>query len=107
MNINGTFAQVVEPRILYWFVHPSSVPPTPLGFIRAKGRGTLLIGGLTGSHYTGHKDTWWDKFQLLVADGYIPLEVAQARGLLSRDWEPPALDNTDQVIVMRIQRGEI
>ena len=107
MNINDSFAQFVEPGILYWFVHPSTVPPTPLGFIRNNRGGALLIAGLTGSHCTGHKDTWWDKFQLLIADGYIPLEIAQARGLISPAWLPPALDNTDHVIVMRIRQGEI
>lgn len=56
---------------------------------------------------TGHKDTWRDKFQLLISDGYLPIEVAQAQGLVSVSWKPPELDDTDGAIVGRIQRGEI
>jgi hypothetical protein len=107
MNISGHCPREPEPRIVYWFVHPSTVPPTPLGFIRTNGRGALLIGGLTGSHMTGHKDTWQDKFRLLISDGYLPIEVAQAQGLVSESWKPPAVDGIDHGIVSRIQSGEI
>jgi hypothetical protein len=106
VKTTGDLSRIVEPRILYWFVHPSTVPPTALGFIRDNSRGALLIGGLTGSHYTGHKDTWWVKFRGIISDGYIPLEVAQAQGLVSARWQPPALEDTDDAIVRRIQGGE-
>lgn len=107
MKDSGHFPSDPEPRIVYWFVHPSTIPPTPLGFVRAKGRRALLIRGLTGSHMTGHADTWRDKFRLLISDGYIPIEVAQAQGLVSASWKPPQLDDTDEAIVGRIQCGEI
>jgi hypothetical protein len=98
---------VTAPRILYWFVHPSTTPPTPLGFIRDNRNGALVIGGKTGSHYTGHRDTWWDKFREVVSLGYVPVEQAAAQHLVASDWTPPSLDDKDALIVRRIQNGEI
>src|SRR5258706_12796720 len=99
MNPSDNNSKDPEPGIVYWFVHPSAVPPVPLGFIRTNGRGALLIGGLTGSHMTGHKDTWKDKDQLLISDGYVPIQAAQAQGLISMGWKPPVPNDTDVAVV--------
>jgi hypothetical protein len=98
---------VVEPRVIYWFVHSSTVPPTSLGYIRDNRNGAFVVGGKTGSHYTGHRDTWWDKFREVVSLGYVPVELALAQHLVSPDWTPPPFGDKDALIVHRIQAGEI
>ena len=60
---------IIQPRILSWFVHPSTVPPVPLGYIRDNRGGALVIGGKTDSHYTGHGESWWAKFTETVKLG--------------------------------------
>ena len=102
-----SLSPVLEPRIVYWFVHASTVPQIPLGFVRDNRGGALVIGGKTGSHYTGHRDTWWDKFREVVLLGYVPVEQAVAQHLVPSDWSPPSLDDKDALIVRRIQDGEI
>ena len=98
---------IVEPRSLSWFVHPSGVPPVPLGYIRDNRGGALVIAGKTGSHYTGHGESWWAKLSEIAALGYIPVELASRQHLISADWSPPALDDKDSLLVRRIQDGEI
>jgi hypothetical protein len=98
---------IVEPRFLSWFVHPSAVPPVPLGYIRDNRGGAFVIGGKTGSHYTGHGESWWAKLSEIAALGYIPVELASRQRLITTDWSPPALDDKDSHLVRRIQEGEI
>ena|SRR5215204_2701729 len=98
---------MVEPRSVYWFVHPSAVPPIPLGYVRDNRGGALVIAGKTGSHYTGHGESWWAKLCEIAALGYIPVEFAMRQHLIPTDWSPPALDDTDSLLVHRIQGGEI
>jgi hypothetical protein len=98
---------IVEPRFVCWFVHPSAVPPVPLGYIRDNRGGALVIGGKTGSHYTGHGESWWAKLSNIAALGYIPVEIAIRQQLIAADWMPPALDAQDALLVRRIQNGEI
>ena len=97
-------AHLIEPKKVYWFVEPES-PLTPLGFIR-DGRGAFVIGGKTGSHLTGHAETWWDKLLLIGSLGYIPVELAIKRGVISEDWTPPQPSDQDAVTLNRIQREE-
>jgi hypothetical protein len=80
-------ARLIEPKKVYWFIEPDS-PLTPLSFIRA-GRGAFVIGGKTGSHLTGHVETWWDKLLLIGSLGYIPVELAIGGKLIPEDWAPP------------------
>jgi hypothetical protein len=106
--MNESFSKpLVEPRSLGWFVHPSAVPPVPLGYIRDDRGGAFVIGGKTGSHYTGHGESWWAKLADIAALGYIPVEVAIRQRLIPTDWSPPALDDKDSLLVRRIQSAEI
>jgi hypothetical protein len=98
---------IIQARYLYWFVHSSLVPPVSLGFIRDNRGGALVIGGKTGSHYTGHGESWWAKLSEIARLGYIPLELASHQRLIPTDWSPPALDEKDAYLVRRIQNGEI
>lgn len=100
-------APVVEPRKLSWFVLASSVPPTPLGFIRDNRGGALIVGGATGSHYTGHGESWWDKLCEIGRLGYIPVELGLKREIIPNDWSPPEFSEKDAFLVKRIQQGEI
>jgi hypothetical protein len=97
-------AAIVEPRKLCWLVDASS---TPLGFIRDNRGGAFIVGGATGSHYTGHTESWWDKLCEIGRLGYIPVELAMRRGLISGDWSAPELLDKDAFLVKRIQKGEI
>jgi len=97
-------AHLIEPKKVYWFIHPES-PLVPLGFIR-DGRGAFVIGGKTGSHFTGHAETWWDKLVLIGSLGYIPMEIAITRGVIPDDWTPPRPSDKDGAMLVRIQRGE-
>src|ERR1041385_1542417 len=97
-------AAIVEPRKLCWLVDASS---TPLGFIRDNRGGAFIVGGATGSHYTGHGESWWDKLCKIGRLGYMPVELAIKRELLSADWSAPELSEEDAFLVKRIQKGEI
>src|SRR3954447_20132284 len=98
-------AQFVDPKNVYWLIDPES-PLTPVGFVR-DGRGAFVIGGKTGSHLTGHAETWWDKLLLVGSLGYIPLELAMKRRIVPEDWSPPPLSEKDAKILARILDKEI
>ena len=97
-------AALVEPRKLCWLVDASS---TPLGFIRDNRGGAFIVGGATGSHHTGHGESWWDKLCEIGRLGYVPVELAVKRSLVLSDWSPPELSEKDAHLVKRIQKGEI
>jgi hypothetical protein len=97
-------AVIVEPGKLCWLVDASSMP---LGFIRENRGGAFIVGGATGSHYTGHGESWWDKLCEIGRLGYIPVELAMKRQLISAGWSAPELSEKDAFLVKRIQKGEI
>jgi hypothetical protein len=86
---------LLEIHVIYWFVHPSTVPPKALGFLRDNEERAFIIGGLTGSHWGDHEETWWKQFQKVVWEGYIPIERAVAQNLIPPDWMPPLLEGQD------------
>ena len=67
---------------LYWLVHLESTPPVTLGFVRDKRGGAFIIGGKTGSHATGHGESYWKKLKETIAMGYTPVDVAKDLGTL-------------------------
>jgi hypothetical protein len=97
-------AYLIEPKKVYWFVDPEN-PLTPLGFVR-DGRGAFVIGGKTGSHLTGHAETWWDKLLLIGSLGYIPVEIAMKRDLIPNDWTPPQPSEKDAKTLNRIRKEQ-
>lgn len=80
------------------FVHLGYSPPLPLLFRRISAKGAMVIGGKTGSHRTGHSETYWDKLKEIIKLGYTPVEIAKDVGLLNEDWAPPQLDQIDQLV---------
>jgi hypothetical protein len=102
-----TAATLVKPGLLCWFVDPSTTPPTSVGYIRDHRGGAFVIGGRTGSHYTGHAESWWDKLVLFASAGYVPADVAIRTEILPKDWAPPQVSDKDAELVRRIELKEI
>lgn len=100
---------LLEMHVIYWFVHPSTVPPKAVGFLRDNEGRAFIIGGLTGSHWGAHEDTWWKQFQKIVWEGYIPVERAIAQHLIPPDWMPPSIEGQDSrfVNIILAQRESI
>jgi hypothetical protein len=71
--MNNVTSQINKPlleiHVIYWFVHPSTVPPKALGFLRDNEGRAFILGGLTGSHWGDHEETWWKQFQKFVWGG--------------------------------------
>jgi len=83
---------------LIWFVHLSYEPPLPLCYRRIEDKSAEVIGGKTGSHRTGHSESYWDKLKELIGLGYIPAEIAKDLELLDLNWIPPKMDDIDNKI---------
>jgi len=56
------------------------------------------MGGRTGSHQTGHGETYWSKFKEVIDHGYIPLEDANDLRLLPQGWRMPADGDWEHLI---------
>ncbi len=97
----------IEPGELIWFVHPKHGAKSALGFIRDHRSGAYVYGGHTGSHYTGHGERWTQKLELIESLGYLPLTDARSQGVVPDDWRPPEGEARCDVVVRRIQHGEI
>ena len=84
-------------------VHPGFDPPVPLRFSRL-GSGASIEGGRTGSHQTGHGETYWNKFKEMIDLGYIPVEDATSLNLLPEGWEMPDREQWDELISSSIRK---
>lgn len=82
-----------------WFVHLGYDPPLPLRLHRTSGFGAEVLGGKTGSHATGHGETYWDKISEIIKLGYVPVSVAQELGQLDGNWFPPNTKTLDTEIL--------
>ena len=97
---------ILKPRVIYWFVELSTKPPTALGFLRSDVGGSIVIGGVTGSHLSGHSEGWWEHFCRVVASpGCIPIEEAVRCRAVPPDWSPPPFSDEDTDRVRRIQKN--
>lgn len=92
---------------LQWFIDPDSRPLIALGFVRTNKDGALIIGGKTGTHFTGHGESYWKKFAEIIALGYTPVEVAQDLKMLPMNWLPPQLSPSERDFILDIERGKI
>lgn len=81
-----------------WFVHLSFQPPLPLNIQRSGGLSAVVTGGTTGSHRTGHGETYWDKLVEVIKLGFLPVDVAKELGLLPKDWTAPDPATLDENI---------
>ena len=99
---------IFKSRVIYWFVELSTKPPTALGFLREDNGGSFVIGGLTGSHFGGDSEGWWQHFCRVVASpGCLPIEEAVKGLAVAPDWSPPPLNDRDAYIVNRIQKDGV
>ena len=101
-----TVPHLVEPGRLCWFIDRSSPSSAPLAFIRDHRGGAYVVGGPTGSHYTGHAESWWDKLSLIASSGYIPVELAMQKKIIPPDWAAPSMADKEAQLVERIRSGE-
>lgn len=85
-----------------WFVHCNYDPPLPLKLERDSSLGARVVGGKTGTHYTGHGETYWDKFREIISLGFVPSEVAKEIKAIGDGWSPPEEKALDE----RIARGD-
>ena len=79
-----------------WFVHLGYEPPLPLKVEILPNHAARVIGGKSGSHMTGHGESYWEKIVEVIRLGFVPSEVAKDLGFLRPDWTPPdegQLDN--------------
>lgn len=78
-----------------WFVHLGFEPPLPLKLERTDNLGARVIGGKTGSHLTGHEETYWDKVVEVIQMGFVPVDVAKDIRRLPSDWTAPSILDLD------------
>jgi hypothetical protein len=83
---------------LIWFIH-SRDTSIALGFIRTSNNGAIIVGGKTGSHKTGHGESYWDKMKEIISQNYIPVEVAIDLNILPSDWQEPKLSREDKKLI--------
>ena len=96
----------IEKGCIHWFIHHVNL--TPLGFIRLRQGGALVIGGKTGSHFTEHGESYWEKFKEIISLGYIPAEIAEEFKLVQPRWSPPEISSpTEREWIEKIKRNEM
>ncbi len=78
-------------------IHPGFDPPVPIRFSR-HGSGASIEGGRTGSHQTGHGETYWSKFKEVIDLGYIPVDDAINLNLLPEGWKMPDVGEWAELI---------
>jgi hypothetical protein len=87
-----------EKNKLIWFIHGRDTTIS-LAFIRMPNNGAIVIRGKTGSHKTGHGESYWDKMKEIISLSYIPVEVARDLNLLLPDWSEPKLSSEDKILI--------
>jgi hypothetical protein len=91
---------------IHWFIH--ELDKTPTGLIRMRNGGALIIGGKTGTHLTGHGESYWAKIKELISHGYVPVEIAMELQLVPADWQQPEIQSkTDREWVEKAKRREL
>jgi len=77
-----------------------------LGFYPFKS-GFYVIGGLSGSHHSGHAEKTHEKEKELRTQGYITIREAIDKGILKPDWQPPQIRNSqDRRTIAHIDKVE-
>lgn len=83
---------------ILWFIKENN-PKKALGLLRSQGNGCFIIGGPTGSHLTGHGESWESKWKEYLAKGYIDIGTAKKKGLISLSWAHPKINKEDKYII--------
>lgn len=94
-----------EPGELVWLIHPQHGLKNILGFVRDHHGRAYIFGGHTGSHYTGHGESWGKKMAMLEDQGYLSLQEARSGGWVPENWQPPIDEAEKDVIIAKIREG--
>lgn len=101
MKVEGGF---VEFGVIEWYYN-EQIHDT-LGFYPFKS-GFYIIGGSTGSHHSGYGERVEGKKKELRAKGYVTIQEAIEKGVVSADWQPPKIKNRqDRRIIAHIDKVE-
>lgn len=94
----------MTPRIneISWLIKNGDDSINVVGFLRDHKDGVFIIGGETGSHYSGHSETWKEKWDEYINQNYMPVSSAIEQGVLNDGWTPPEINKDDQEIVDKI-----
>lgn len=92
---------------ILWLVKKKGNQNIIVGFLRDRSDGCFMIGGPTGSYYTGHAESWKLKWEEFIQDGYIDVNSAIKNKLLSSDWQPPKISERDKLIIKMILQGNL
>ena len=103
----ATAVRRFEPGELVWFVHPTHGAKHALALVRDHKTGAYVFGGHTGSHYTGHGEVWVQKLVEIQSLGYLWWRHARSQEIVPANWEPPDQEAKKDIIVARIQNGEL
>ena len=93
---------------LIWFIKEESKNKfRSLAFVRTSKGGALIIGGSTGTHFTGHGESWKKKLEMVLTEGFISFDEAQRRGMIQTPLIFPDLTKSEQEFLEQIQEGII
>jgi hypothetical protein len=98
---------MTKPAIQWLLLHAHGTVTHVAGFIRTSKGGALVIGGETGTHFTGHGERWDKKWQQLVSRGFITLEDGVRQGVVDQKWAPPELTPSERDFVDQIGNNQI
>ena len=95
---------MMTPRIneIFWLIRKVNDSINVVGFLRDHKNGVFVIGGETGSHYSGHSESWEKKWDEYLKQNYITKQLAVEKGLINKDWKSPRISAQDQEIVDKI-----
>lgn len=85
----------ITPDKLFWLVKSDK---DFLGFFRFSGGAAYIVGGPTGSHFTGEGEGWKLKLGTYIAEGYILENEAKQKQIIKPDWTPPAIEAKDNAV---------
>ena len=95
---------------ILWLVKKND-PKTVLGFLKDRLGGCFIIGGPTGSHYTGHGEGWESKLEQYFREGYTDADLAKRSQFLPANWRPPEIATKDRIIIRelggQVRKGQI
>ena len=76
-----------------------------VGYIRDHHDGFFVIGGVTGSHYSGHNEFWKGKWEEFLKLDFLSKDEAIKSKLIDENWVPPNVSSRDQEIIDKINNG--
>lgn len=85
-----------------WLIKKENTSINTIGFLRNHKDGFFIIGGETGSHFSGHSETWQRKWEGYLTEGYIPVNIAIEKGIIKGDWKPLKISKNDQDVINKI-----